>query len=66
MSATSKKSKVRRIRNFFVGLGLISMLGSKGRAFVYDWVRMRQRRAEEEKRKRKATEKFSKLARKKK
>ncbi|MDH5482338.1 MAG: hypothetical protein OEY22_05615 [Candidatus Bathyarchaeota archaeon] len=44
------KEKIRRIRNFLIGLGLISMLATRGRAIVYYWIRMRQQRTEERER----------------
>jgi hypothetical protein len=40
--------KTRRLRMFLAGLGLISLLGSKGKGYLYGWMRMRQREMEEE------------------
>jgi len=43
------------------------MVSTRGRAFVYEWTRMRQRRAEEEEKKRKkASERMDRLMRKRK
>ena len=56
------KRRIRNIRNFLVALGLVAMTGTKGRAFIYDWNRNRQRRIEEEfKKKKKPEEETRKL-----
>ena len=50
---TRTKRRIRNIRKFLVALGLIAMTGTKGRAFIHDWNRNRQRRKEEEFKKKK-------------
>jgi len=45
---TRTKRRIRNIRNFLVVLGLVAVMGTKGRAFIYDWNRNRQRQMEEE------------------
>ncbi len=65
MSFKQAFKKTKRIRNFIIGISLISLLGTKGRAYVYDWIRARQKRMEEEQKKKKHREaearKFVKL-----
>jgi hypothetical protein len=53
---TRAKRRIRNIRNFLVALGLVAMAGTRGRAFIYDWNRSRQRRMEEELKKKKKRE----------
>jgi len=66
-NSNKTKRKIRGLRNFLIGLGLVSMVSTRGRAFVYEWTRMRQRRAEEEEKKRKkASERMDRLMRKRK
>lgn len=45
---TRTKRRIRNIRNFLVALGLVAMTGNKGRAYIYDWNRNRQRGIKEE------------------
>ena len=59
---TRMKRRIRNIRNSLVALGLVAMTGTRGRAFIYDWNRNRQRRMEEEfKKKKKREEETRKL-----